>query len=157
MYGIFLLLHSWWRWVVVAAAVVAVGRALAGTLRRSPWKGRDENAGLAFTIGLDVQAALGIALYLFMSPNTRRAMGNFGAAMSDAVLRYWSMEHVAMAVLAVIVAHIGRVAVGRAGSDASRHRRALVAYAIAALLVMAAVPWPVLENYGRPLFRFAVP
>jgi len=48
---------------------------------------------------------------------------------------------------ALIVVHVGAVMVRRASSDAARHRRALLSYGLALLLIMIGIPW------WRPLLR----
>ena len=133
MYPATLLLHSWLRWVVIVLGLVAIVRAAGG--------GRGRSA-LLFTIALDVQFLAGVLLYAALSPMTRSAMENMGAAMHTPALRFWAVEHPLAMLLAVVLAHVGR----------SRPRRAAIFFTIAVLLLLAGMPWPGLP-YGRPLFR----
>src|SRR5690606_42004172 len=66
-----LFLHSWMRWVVLAAAVIVVLRALRGWLASQPWGPTDDKAGRIFTGVLDLQFLLGLILYAVLSPITR--------------------------------------------------------------------------------------
>src|SRR5690606_40967319 len=88
-----LFLHSWMRWVVLAAAVIVVLRALRGWLASQPWGPTDDKAGRIFTGVLDLQFLLGLILYAVLSPITTAAFTDMGAAMRDSLLRYWAVEH----------------------------------------------------------------
>lgn len=142
-----LLLHSWLRWVVVAAALVALGRALHGTATRREWAPADTRAGLVFTICLDVQVLVGFVLYLLVNP---LAAGMAGT-MKDATLRFWAVEHALMMVAALALAHAG-MALARRRQGVARFRAAALLWGLAVLSVVAAVPWP-LHAVGRPLLR----
>ncbi len=77
-------------------------------------------------VSLDVQMLLGLLLYVFLSPFTRDALNDFGAAMRTPSLRYWAVEHVTLMVGALVVAHVGNVLVRRASTDPSRHLRGAI-------------------------------
>jgi hypothetical protein len=152
VYGAFLFLHSWIRWLVLVAAVVAVGRGFAGWFGGRRWTAADDRAGLWFTIGLDLQLVLGLILYFFLSPFTTEAMGDFGLAMREAPLRFWAVEHLFLMLLAVVVVHVGRIRVRRASDAVVKHRRAAVFFTLALVLVVLGIPWPGMRA-GRELFR----
>lgn len=150
MYQFILLTHSWLRWVVVIVAVVAAGKALAGWLGKRDWTGLDDRLGLVLTITLDVQFLVGLILY-FVSPLVQSTFQDFGAAMANGVLRFFSMEHVVLMVIAVALAHAGRSLVKKA-AGVGRHRRAAIFYGLALLAMLIAIPWP-FRFADRPWFR----
>ena len=152
MNTIVLTLHSLLRWVVLILAVVTVVRAFSGWLGKKEWAALDNRLGSFFSSSMDLQLLLGLILYILLSPITRSALQNFGAAMSDAVLRFWATEHVFSMVAAVVLAHVGRALSKRATPDTSKHRRAAIWFALATLAILIAIPWPFL-TYGRPLIR----
>lgn len=152
MYEIVLLLHSWARWLVIIAAILAVARAWIGWLGKKDWTTVDRRAGLLFSVALDIQMLLGLVLYIFLSPTTSTAFQNMGAAMRDPVLRYWSVEHIIGMIVALILAHIGQVLAKRAATPTAKHRRAAIFFTIATLVILASIPWPSMPQ-GRPLFR----
>ena len=152
MYPFILTLHSIVRWVVLILAVVATLRALFGWLAKKDWTSLDDRLGLWFTASFDVQVLLGIILYIFLSPFTRAVFQDFGAAMSDSVSRYWSVEHVFLTIIALALAHAGRATSKSAEEPAKKHRRAAIFFGLATLAILMAIPWPMLE-YGRPLLR----
>ncbi len=152
-YSIFLVLHSLMRWVIVILAVLALVRAFSGWLGNKPWAALDDKVGLWFTISMDVQLLLGLVLYFVLSPLTKAALQDFGAAMSSTGLRYFAVEHAFLMLLAVILAHVGRARSRKAVEAVAKHRNAAIFFGLAILAVLAAIPWPFLAGVGRPLFR----
>jgi hypothetical protein len=152
MYLAVLTLHSYLRWIVVILAIAAVVRALSGWLGRKEWTALDRRLGVFFSSSMDLQLLLGLILYIFLSPSTRTAFQNFGAAMSNEVLRYWSLEHIGLMLVAVILVHVGGALSKRADEARIKHRQAAIFFGLAILVVLFAIPWPFLA-YGRPLLR----
>ena len=152
MYSFILTLHSIVRWAVLILAVVATVRALFGWLAKKEWTPLDDRLGLLFTASFDLQVLLGILLYIFLSPFTRAVFQDFGAAMSDAVSRFWSLEHVVLTIIALALAHAGRATAKAAEGATKKHRRAAIFFGLATLAILIAIPWPMLD-YGRPLIR----
>jgi hypothetical protein len=153
MYLLTLALHSLLRWIVLAAGLVALGRAVEGARGRKEWAAGDEKAGRWFVGALDVQMLLGLALYLRLSPITASAFQDFGAAMGNSVLRFWAVEHIAGMVIALVLAHVGRGRIRRAADAARRHRTAAIFFGLALVAILVTIPWPGMRA-ARPLFRF---
>ena len=147
MYPIVLSLHNVLRWVVLAAAIVAVLRAIAGWTGRKPWTPASAGPGRLFTISLDVQFLVGILLYGVLSPVTRGAFANMGAAMGQREIRFFVAEHALLMVLALVFAHVGKAMAPKAPTDVGRYRRAALWYGAALLLILGGMPW------WRPLLR----
>ncbi len=155
MYSLALIIHSWWRWVVLALLLAATIRAIGGRSAGRAWTGADRRANMLAVISLDLQMLLGLLLYFFLSPFTRDALNDFGAAMRTPSLRYWAVEHVSLMVGALVVAHVGNVLVRRALTDPSRHLRGAIFFGLALLLTLIGTPWPGMPN-GRELFRLTL-
>ena len=154
MYSATLLVHSLLRWVVLGAGLAAAGRGMAGWGGR-PWTAPDARAGLFFIIALDLQLLLGLLLYVGLSPNVGLAFQNPGAAMRDPVLRFFFVEHMLGMLIAVTLAHVGRVRTKKAGrTDTSRHRSAAIFFGLALLIILLSIPWPFMPA-GRPLFPWS--
>jgi hypothetical protein len=77
---------------------------------------------------------------------------NFSVAMKDPVARFWAVEHLTTMLVAIVVAHVGRVLGRKATSADSKKMKLFVCYGIATVLMCIAIPWPGLRA-GRPLFR----
>jgi hypothetical protein len=152
MYSGVLLVHSWIRWAVVIAGVLALLRAISGASSRRPWTAADDRAGLWFTIALDVQVLIGLYLYFVLSPFTTDALKDFGAAMRTPALRFWAVEHSFGMLLGVVLAHVGRVRLRKA-EPSRRHVIAAIFFGIALVAILASIPWPGTPN-GRPWLRW---
>ena len=148
MYTLVLDLHSWLRWLALVAGVGATFAALTDRSRT----GRSDMWGLVLMMMLDVQLLLGLLLYLVLSPFTAEAMRDFGAAMKNPALRFFAVEHVALTLAAVALAHVGRILVRRAQAADAKRTRMLLCFGLATVLMFIAIPWPGMTN-GRPLLR----
>jgi hypothetical protein len=153
MYAALLIAHSWLRWVVLVLAVASLVRAAQGMRSGRDFGPPDERTGKLFLMSVDIQLLLGLILYAFLSPSTHHAFADFGAAMKDRMLRFWAVEHSSAMLLAVVVAHVGRVRGKKLGAAAARHKTTLITLVVFLLLVLVAFPWPGLAQ-ARPLFRF---
>jgi uncharacterized protein YacL len=146
MYPALLHTHNLLRWVVLIVAVLALVQAYRSWRAKAGWSEADTRAGRLFTVVMDVQLLVGLLLYGVFSPLTTAALANFGVAVQNAILRFFLIEHIAVMILAVVLAHVG-FSLGR---KQRRPATAAVGYALAIVLVLAAIPWPGLI-YGRPL------
>jgi hypothetical protein len=150
MYSAFLLVHSWIRWVAIAAGLMATISAVRGVSAQDP---RADRWGLVLTSALDLQLVIGLLLYFAVSPVMEGIRANFAAAMPNPQLRFWAVEHVTGMVLALILVHVGRVLSRKAASPAARRTRLMICYGLATLVMLLLTPWP-FTAAGRPLFRF---
>ena len=141
MYSVLLILHSVLRWLVLIAAVAAVVRSWSGWMGGRAWTDADRGVGKLFTISMDAQLVLGLLLYFVVSPLTRAAMQDMGAAMAVRETRFFAVEHLGIMLVAVIAVHVTSVLARRGSTDASRFRRAAIGYTMSLLLVLAGIPW----------------
>ena len=153
LYSVVLTLHSFVRWVLVIVAVVAVVRALAGWLGKKEWTALDSRLGVLLSSSADLQMLLGLVLYIFLSPLTQAVFKDFGAVMSDPLLRYWGVEHIVMLAAAVALIHVGQAMTKRAEATL-KYKWAGIFFGLAALAMLVAIPWPFLPvGSGRPWIR----
>ena len=81
MYVALVILHSWLRWLVLLAGANALARAMGGASSGRRWGTGDEQAGRWLVILFDLQFLIGLILYAGLSPLTRLAFSDFGAAI----------------------------------------------------------------------------
>ncbi|HKI87822.1 MAG TPA: hypothetical protein VKA38_02260 [Draconibacterium sp.] len=141
MYTGLLHTHSLLRWLVLIAAAVAIAFAFAGWIGKKEWKKSDNVAGLLLTIFIDIQFLVGIILYAFVSPVTKQAFVNFGAAMKNDDLRFYAVEHIVTMIVALAVIHIGRSKSKKAATPVKQHMAAALFYTIGLILILSAIPW----------------
>ena len=146
MYTVVLAAHSWIRWL---ALVAGLGGAVQAFQTPDGGSRRAGGAQLAFMIAMDLQLLLGLVLYIFLSPFTHEAFGDFAAAMKAPGLRFWAVEHVAAMAVAVVLTHVGRRA-----AKSGHSRNAGIFYLLAIVLMAIGMPWPFrADGAARPLFR----
>jgi hypothetical protein len=150
-----LLLHSWLRWAVLLAGLLALLRGLSAWSGGRPWTRSDDRAGAMFVGLLDLQMLLGLALYFLLSPITTAALQDFGAAMGNAPMRFWAVEHVTGMIVGIALAHVGRARIKKATDERRRHRTAAIFFGLALVAILASIPWPG-TPYVRPLFRWSL-
>jgi hypothetical protein len=146
LYNIVLGLHNIVRWVVLVIAILALVRAYRGWFQAREWMEGDRKTSIYFTIALDTQFLLGLILF-FTSPWTRALLtGNFSGMMSDATMRFFSVEHVPFMIVAIVLAHIGSSRARRAPDAQAKFRLMAIFFTLAVLIIIVAIPW------WRPLF-----
>ncbi|MEO6446601.1 MAG: hypothetical protein ABIZ91_02135 [Gemmatimonadaceae bacterium] len=146
MYFAILAIHNLVRWLVVAAGIWAVVRCWRGWVTRSQWTPAHAGAVKLFVNVLSLQFLIGLIVY-GVSPLIREAMSDMGAAMGNAPVRYFVVEHAVVMILAVALAHIGSARVRRAQSDSARFQTATIWMGFALAAVVGFIPWTT-----RPLF-----
>jgi hypothetical protein len=151
VYTILLLAHSYLRWPLLLLLLLLLARGVAGWVRRAQWQPMDTGLLQAATRLLSLQFLVGLLLYVAFSPWIRVALEDVGAAMRDAQLRYFLVEHALLMAIAVTFMSIATGRIKRAPAE-RRFRGTVVAVLITLILVGAAIPWPGMSA-GRPLFR----
>lgn len=122
--------HSYWRYAVLIAAVIALVVALGGWLgplpQRASFQSLVRRAGSLYIIALDLQLVVGIILWVgkgwYAEPGFFRA------------------EHPATMLLAVIAAHAGQVLAKRARLPVHAARAVGIAVAVSLVLVLVGIP-----------------
>ncbi len=141
MYTGLLHTHNLFRWLALIAIVVALIFAFQGWFAKKDWTKKDNLAGLLLTIFVDIQLVIGLILYFFVSPFTKSAFADFGAAMKNSVLRFYAVEHILIMIIALVLIHIGRVKSKKATLSVNRHKAAAIWYGIAFILILVGIPW----------------
>ena len=146
MYSFILATHNIVRWLVLVAAVVVIVQAFVGWLGKKEWSKANNLTGIIYVSAVDLNVLLGLILYLFLSPLTRQAFADLGAAMGNPTLRFFAVEHIFMMLVALTLAHIGRSLSKKATETAKKHRTAAIWYTLSLLVILIMIPW------GRPFW-----
>ena len=147
-----LILHNLLRWAVLILGVWTLVNALTGYFGKRIYSANDNRSNLFFMISCDVQLLIGLALYINNGWFDR--LKDMGNNMKDPYLRFFTIEHLTLMLVAWVLVHIGRATVKRAGTDAAKHKKMLIFFGLAIVLIIAAIPWPFRQAIGRPYFRF---
>ena len=145
-----LIIHSWLRWFILILAIVILVKSVMGMSGGKDYMKGDNDMASAFVGLLDLQLLIGLALYFWTSTITTSAWGGDVSPMKDAGIRYWAVEHISIMIIAIALAHIGKVKVKKISDSAKKFKTQLVFFGIALLLILSRIPWGESER----LFRF---
>jgi hypothetical protein len=120
-------IHSLLRWVVLAAALVALVVAALAWLGSATTDRQGRLATLVFVVAIDVQVVLGILIYL---------IGNFWQYPNAQI----KIEHPVMMLLALAVSHLA-AARARRSSGLAAARLRTISIAVSLLLILLGIPW----------------
>lgn len=141
LYNFLLHLHSIGRWIVLILLIIAIFNSMVAGKR--PFIRTDARTGLILTIFADLMLLVGLVLW-FLGPKGYALIQQSGMAaiMRDPVQRFFVMEHNVGMLIAIILMHIGKAQGKKAISDRAKHRRTMIFYLLALLIILASIPWP---------------
>lgn len=146
MYNILKHAHSGFRWIVLILLIAAAVNALMNFQAKNGYQEKDRKLGLFTLIAAHLQLLFGFILY-FISPYVQ-----FGAnTMKDSMLRFYTVEHLIMMVVSIALITIGYSRAKKRVDAAQKFKTTFWFYAIALLLILAAIPWP-FRNLGGAWF-----
>ena len=125
--------HSGLRWIVLLLIIINVINALGFLSSNKVFTERDKKLSLFALIFTHLQALLGIILYFL----DRSKVQFKEKTMSTDMIRFYTVEHTLMMLIAVIL-----VTIGNRNAKAGNGKRVFWYYFIALLLILAAIPWP---------------
>lgn len=142
MYTGLLHLHSLLRWVILLLLLVALFKSMADI--RKPFTSGHRRIGLFLMITADIMLLIGLYQWAFgktwglISLKTR----GFGEVMKDPVARFFAVEHITGMLIAIIMIHIGYSYAKKNIPDPVKHRRTILFYGLALLIILISIPWP---------------
>ncbi|MDB5206423.1 MAG: hypothetical protein JWR72_1498 [Flavisolibacter sp.] len=134
--------HSIGRWIVLLLLLFAIFNSLIAGNR--PFIKSDNRLGLLLTIFSDLMLLVGIYLYVVGERGYKlfAGYGSMGAVMKDAYARFYAVEHMAGMLIAIILIHIGKAQARKPIGDKAKHRRTMIFYFLALLIILVSIPWP---------------
>lgn len=153
LYNIFLIIHSWNRWIILLSGFVLLLALIFSLSRSTKFNAASKALATTFLSSLHIQLLIGIILYVFLSPFTQAAFNDFGNAMKNSGLRYWAIEHTVLNVIGIVLAQIGYSISKRRVNDKAKQKTLLIWMGIAFLIILIAIPMGIM-GVERPWFRF---
>ena len=141
LYNIFLHLHSGFRYLVMALVVVAILVAFAGWLGKRTYSEGNRKLNMFAMISAHIQFLFGIVLY-FVSPFVQFS----NQTMKVTETRYWTMEHVVMMLIAIVLLTVGHSRSKKIILHVEKHRVIAITYTLALLIIIIAI-----AQSGRPV------
>lgn len=134
MYAPLLHTHSLLRFIVLLLLIVVVVNAFLGMNGKKPFGKMDNLLGLSLFSVTHTQLLVGLALYFSSS-----FVVFSGDTMKDASLRYWTVEHITLMLVAIVLITMARITVKKMTDDAAKHKRMFVFNALALVIILMAI------------------
>jgi hypothetical protein len=152
LYSILLHAHSVGRWVVLLLLLIAIFNSMVAGGR--PFIKSDNTTGLLLTISADLMLLIGLALWYFGPKGYQRIQTQgMNTVMQDPVSRFFAMEHIIAMIIAIIFIHIGKAQAKKKVADNIKHRRTVIWYLLALIVILISIPWPFMQvGSGRGWF-----
>ena len=140
LYSALLHAHSIGRWIVLLLLIFAILNSLIAGSR--PFIRTDARLGLILTIFADLMLLIGATLWYYSARGFQALKANGGISGLDPGIRFYAVDHMAGMLIAIILIHIGKAQGKKQMSDKSKHRRTMIFYLLALLIILASIPWP---------------
>jgi hypothetical protein len=152
MYDSLLIIHSTLRYVALLFIVFAIIKSVSGWMGNKPFLATDKKMVTFSVIAVHTQLLIGLALY-FMSPVVKAGMADMVAAMKDKLLRFYTVEHIAMMMIAIVLITLGSALSKRAKTDLAKHKKVAIFFILALIIIFVSIPWPFMTvGAGRSWF-----
>lgn len=152
MYNGLLHTHNFLRWVLLILLLVTIYKSFAD--RKGPFTPGHRKVGMFTMICADIMLLIGLYQW-FTGPFGLKSIRSNGmsAVMKEPVLRFFAIEHFIGMLIAIILIHVGYTYAKKPLPDAVKHRRSILFYGLALLIILISIPWPFRAiGAGRPWF-----
>jgi len=152
MYNGMLHLHSVLRWVILIFLLVAVYNGFVG--RHKAFTPATNKTGRFLMIACDVMLVVGIYQWVAGDWGLKSIQQNgMGAVMKNPGLRFYAIEHTTAMLISIILVHMGYSFTKKSVPDAQKHKRVLLLFGLALLIILISIPWPFrMVGTGRTWF-----
>ena len=139
-------MHSALRWAILILLIIAIAKHFLGKNDGREYSPIDKKMALIPLILGHIQLLLGLVLYF--------GKGHYkfdATTMSNAISRFWAVEHIGGMILAIILITIGYSKAKKITDNKARFSKIFVFYLIALILMLISIPWPFragFENLG---------
>jgi len=138
--------HSGLRYIVLALLVIAIFNAVVN-LKSNKYEKKDKMINLFAMVFLHIQLLLGLVLY-FTSPKVQFVKG----MMADTVLRFFTMEHILLMLVAITLVTLGRRKAEKHPDIGKRHLFIVRYYLLGLIIIFISIPWPFIYDVGARYF-----
>ncbi|HYC39163.1 MAG TPA: hypothetical protein VEB63_01645 [Chitinophagaceae bacterium] len=144
MYEGLLHLHSTLRWILLILLLLAIFKSVAD--RRGPFELSHRRIGLWLMIVADITLLIGIYQWI-TGPWGLKNIQNTGMSevMANDYSRFYAVEHTLGMLIAIALIHVGRAIGKKDLPGPARHRRTILMYTLALLIILISIPWPFRE------------
>ncbi len=126
--------HSLLRYLVLILLLAVIVKSFLGFSNKQSFTKLDNMLGLSLFSVTHTQLLVGLILF-FVSPHVQFS----GAAMKDAVTRYWTTEHNVMMLIAIVFITMARITTKKMNIDTAKHKRLFIYNSIALVIILVAI------------------
>lgn len=152
MYHTLLIIHSYWRWVVLISLLLAIYKSYFGWKKQLNFNKNDNLLRHLTATILHIQLILGLMLYS-LSPLVKYFYQDFIHAIHLREIRFFGMEHIFAMIISITIITIGSIKANRKLDDNQKFKTMFWYYLIGLLLIFTSIPWAFSPLVSRPLFR----
>lgn len=142
MYSGLIHTHSGLRWVVFILILMAIIYAVQAMNSKQPVSATGKRVSFFALISTHIQIVIGLILY-FKSPKVQFS----SETMKNDLLRFFTMEHVVMMLIAVTL-----VTIGNRMAKSGNGKKMFWYYLIGLIVIIAGIPWPFRAALGGQWF-----
>ena len=152
MYNILLSLHSLLRWVILIFLLINLVRHFSAI--NKPFNNTDKQLGLWLMIAAHLTLVIGIYQWFAGMFGYQNLMNQgMHVVMQNGNYRFFAIEHTTGMLIAIVLITIARGVYRKDISDGKKHKRCIILYLLALVIILALIPWPGMDQVGRPMFR----
>ena len=141
MYNGMLHLHSVLRRIILILLLLTFYKNFAD--RKGAFTATHQKLGLILMICADVLLLVGLYQWFAGNWGLKSIQANgFSVVMKDSVLRFFAIEHTTGMLIAIILIHLGYSYGKKSVPDAQKHKRILLYFGLALLIILISIPWP---------------
>jgi hypothetical protein len=130
--------------------LVSIIKAAMSTSGNTPYTPSDRKRTLFTMIAAHLQLVIGVLLYV--TRGWSQQFSNMADAMKNTYVRYWTVEHLSMMIIAIVFITIGNIRSKKMDTDGGKYKQILIWFGLALLVIIAAMPWPFRAEIARGWF-----
>jgi len=143
-------LHNLLRWILLLLLVINLIRHF--TAINQPFGNTDKKLGLWLMISAHTQLLIGLILWFAGAWGFQNFKNNgMAGVMQNSTARFFAVEHTIAMIIAIALITVARGIFRKNLTDGKKHRRCIVLYALALIIILAMIPWPGMDDMGRSL------
>ncbi len=135
------MIHSTWAIITLLVLIFAVVNAIIGLTSKKEFTDKSLRISLFALIVAHIQLIIGFIGFFMSTQFHFLKEHGMGAAMKDATVRLFVVEHPLMMILAIILITIGFSKHKNKTTDFAKFKTIAIFYGIALLLVLSRIPW----------------
>jgi len=134
-------IHNFLRYVILLLILISIVKSFSGWMGKKQYTPGDKRFALFTLIAAHLQLVVGLILY-FISQNVKVGLANMGEAMKNSELRFWTVEHILMMLISIVLITLGYSLAKRAKENIGKHKRVAIYFLLALVIIFLAIPWP---------------